>query len=136
MLQTFVMESYQVLIDPIFRLSMKQIYELDVSSPTPTEWVVKEGQLQFGRMNHACMVFNDAILISGGNQHLGGVPSYENIDSVERYFMFMASMFFYKKAYSFSSQYYYFWKLTGAESLTALFLSKPKRWIAKQLFAG
>jgi len=69
---------------------MKKIFELDVSSPTSTspQWIEKQGKLQTNRMNHACMVFNEAIFISGGNLHIGGTPSYAEIDSVERFEMF------------------------------------------------
>jgi hypothetical protein len=70
----------------LFRDDMKKIFELDVSAPTSTspQWLEKQGKLQTNRMNHACMVFNEAIFISGGNLHLGGTPSYAEIDSVER----------------------------------------------------
>ena len=60
---------------------MKQIYELDITNPD-AEWVEKLGSLQTPRENHACMVYKDYIIISGGNEHLG--EGYDKWDSVER----------------------------------------------------
>jgi hypothetical protein len=60
---------------------MKQIYELDINN-LAGGWVQKLGSLQMPRYNHACMVYNDYIIISGGNDLLAG--GYEKWDSVER----------------------------------------------------
>jgi hypothetical protein len=60
---------------------MKEIHELDLTNQA-AEWIQKLGSLQTPRENHACMVFKDYVIISGGNDLLAS--GSETWDSVER----------------------------------------------------
>ena len=59
------------------------IWELDMN--VAPEWQKKQGQLLTGRYNPKCLVFNDAVIIAGGNNLHGLDPSYEKLTVVERF---------------------------------------------------
>ena len=52
---------------------MKNIFQFNLDLKT----YQTRAEMQIGRENHACAVLDGAIFITGGNEHLGGNPSYE-----------------------------------------------------------
>jgi hypothetical protein len=66
----------------VFRNSMTEIFELDLSNDSGNFTVSGNARLLVPRQNHACVVLDDAIYISGGTDFL---PNYEVHKTVERF---------------------------------------------------